>query len=257
MIGQNDEAAAGMLVSSILSLAAQFPAANGNGEAGRAQFTILNGGLSDREYVPLFAQLARLLPGRIRLAPPSETSAVMADLTTDVERRHADAGELGPRFLFVFDLPRLRELRRQEDEFSFSRSAEETPRRPDQQFTDLLRDGASVGIHVITWCDSLTNFQRMLDRQGLKEFDTRVLLQMSAADSSLLMDTPAASLLGKHRALLHREDEGRLEKFRPYSPPPETWLAGACGQLASRHGQAQSATALRATPSSEESPPRH
>ena len=76
-------------------------------------------------------------------------------------------------------------------------------------------------MHVIVWCDSLTNFQRMLDRQGLKEFDTRVLLQMSPADSSLLMDTPAASLLGRHRALLHREDEGRLEKFRPYSPPPK------------------------------------
>jgi DNA segregation ATPase FtsK/SpoIIIE, S-DNA-T family len=152
----------------------------------------------------------------------------------EIERRHTSAGDEGPRFLFIFDLPRLRELRRQEEDFSFSRSSEEAPRRPDQQFADILRDGAAVGVHVVVWCDSLTNFQRMLERQGLKEFDTRILLQMSPADSSLLMDTPAASLLGRHRALLHREDEGRLEKFRPYAPPSEAWLVKAAGELAGR-----------------------
>ncbi len=233
LLGQNDEAAAGMFIGSVLSLAAQLPAANGNGEAGAA-FTILNGGLPDREYMPLFAQLPRSLPSRVRLAQANDTASVMGELAAEIERRHSSMGDESPRFLFVFDLPRLRELRRQEDEFSFSRSAEESPRRPDQQFADILRDGAAVGVHVIVWCDSLTNFQRMLDRQGLKEFDTRVLLQMSPADSSLLMDTPAASLLGKHRALLHREDEGRLEKFRPYAPPDESWLARICEQLGRR-----------------------
>jgi S-DNA-T family DNA segregation ATPase FtsK/SpoIIIE len=233
LLGQNDEAAAGMFISSILSLAAQLPAMNGNGGSGAA-FTILNGGLADRDYMPRLAQLSRLLPGRVRWAQANDTASVMAELMAEIERRHSSAADDGPRFLFVFDLPRLRELRRQEEDFSFSRSSEEAPRRPDQQFADILRDGAAVGVHVVVWCDSLTNFQRMLDRQGLKEFDTRVLLQMSPADSSLLMDTPAASLLGKHRALLHREDEGRLEKFRPYAPPSESWLAKTAEQLAGR-----------------------
>ena len=56
----------------------------------------------------------------------------------------------------------------------------------------------------------------------MKEFDGRVLLQMSAADSSLLVDSPMASQLGPSRALFSREDEGRLEKFRPLRRPQST-----------------------------------
>jgi S-DNA-T family DNA segregation ATPase FtsK/SpoIIIE len=52
----------------------------------------------------------------------------------------------------------------------------------------------------------------------------RVLLQMSPTDSSTLMDTPLAARLGPHRALLYTEDQGRLEKFRPYGLPTLEWL---------------------------------
>ena len=48
----------------------------------------------------------------------------------------------------------------------------------------------------------------------------RVLFQMSAADSSNLIDSPLASRLGQHRALYHTEDRAQPEKFRPYGPPP-------------------------------------
>jgi hypothetical protein len=54
--------------------------------------------------------------------------------------------------------------------------------------------------------------------------ELRVLFQMNATDSSNLIDSPAATQLGVHRALLYNEGEGRLEKFRPYGPPPEDWL---------------------------------
>jgi S-DNA-T family DNA segregation ATPase FtsK/SpoIIIE len=64
-----------------------------------------------------------------------------------------------------------------------------------------------------------------VDRQTLREFDHRVLLQMSAADSSNLIDSPVANQLGLHRALLFSEEQGGLEKFRPYDGPPEDWLA--------------------------------
>lgn len=232
LIGQNDDAAAGIMIASILSLAVQLGQTRGT--AGAAPFAILNGAQPDREYRALFSQLGRALPRQVQLAGPADAPQALAELMADLERRQASLEEQPPRFLLVFDLPRLRDLRRQEDDYSFSRAADETPRRPDQQFADILRDGPAVGIHTIVWCDSLTNFQRMLERQALKEFDSRVLLQMSATDSSMLMDTPAASLLGKHRALLHREDEGRLEKFRPFSPPQEEWLAKVCEELTSR-----------------------
>ncbi len=54
---------------------------------------------------------------------------------------------------------------------------------------------------------------------------------MSAEDSANLVDTPLAAKLGLHRALLFSEEEGRLEKFRPYGPPSEAWLAWALSRL--------------------------
>jgi len=76
----------------------------------------------------------------------------------------------------------------------------------------------------VTWCDTLNNLNRAVDRQGLREFEMRVLFQMSAADSSNLIDSPVASKLGLHRALFYTEDQGRLEKFRPYGSPTDAWL---------------------------------
>ena len=52
---------------------------------------------------------------------------------------------------------------------------------------------------------------------------------MSAEDSSTLLDSPAASKVGPNRAYLYSEDEGRLEKFRPYGLPPAVWLASIRG----------------------------
>ena len=74
------------------------------------------------------------------------------------------------------------------------------------------------------WCDTNANLQRRLDRQSLKEFDLRVVFQMSNDDSLFLIDSGLASKLGQHRALLHSEEDGRLEKFRPFALPSEEWL---------------------------------
>ena len=48
---------------------------------------------------------------------------------------------------------------------------------------------------------------------------------MSANDSSNLIDSPLANHLGGHRALLYSEEQGTLEKFRPYEVPTPDWLA--------------------------------
>ena len=65
---------------------------------------------------------------------------------------------------------------------------------------------------------------RTFERGVLKEFELRVLFQISAADSSQLVDSPAASKLGPQRALFIHEETGTLEKFRPYSFPTNEWL---------------------------------
>ena len=104
---------------------------------------------------------------------------------------------------------------------------EEKTRTPSQIFAELIKEGPSLGIHVIVATDTLTNLNRSVDRQGLREFDLRVLLQMGNNDSSNLIDSTAASKLGMHRALLYSEEAGTIEPFRPYSIPVVADLVAA------------------------------
>jgi hypothetical protein len=108
------------------------------------------------------------------------------------------------------------------------------PPNATQQLATLLREGPALGIHTLIWCDTLNNLQRALDRPSLRELGQRVVLQMSVSDSSNLIDSPLASKLGLHRALLCSEEDGRTEKFRPYGLPPEEWLAWVKERLAER-----------------------
>src|SRR5207244_811532 len=108
-------------------------------------------------------------------------------------------------------LQRFRELRKDDDDFGYSQT--EVKPSPVKHLAAILREGSNLGIHVIVGCDTLTNVARCFDRQAMREFSMRVLFQMSANDSSTLIDSPLASRLGPHRAYFHNEDEGRLEKF--------------------------------------------
>ncbi|MCX6976740.1 MAG: hypothetical protein NTX04_02120, partial [Verrucomicrobia bacterium] len=57
------------------------------------------------------------------------------------------------------------------------------------------------------------------------EFAHRVIFQMSANDSASLVDSPKASNLGLHRALLFNDQAGSLETFRPYAIPDHDWFS--------------------------------
>ncbi len=159
-------------------------------------------------------------------------------MAAEVERRHtAEGGKSPDLFLFVYDLGRFRDLRRDESDMGFSFSAEEKKPTPDKQFAAILRDGPSVGVFTIVWCDTLNNLNRSIDRQLLREFDLRVLFQMSQNDSSYLADTPLASKLGPQLALFQNEESGIVEKFRPYAWPTPDFLSFVRGQLSHRLGE--------------------
>ncbi len=129
----------------------------------------------------------------------------------------------------IYDIQRFRDLRKSDDDFGYSRYDEDKPAPPSKLFGDVLRDGPPVGIHTIVWCDSVNNLNRTLDRQGLKEFENRILFQMSSNDSSTLIDNPAASKLGENRALYFSEEENRVEKFRPYGLSGAVVVRGRAG----------------------------
>ncbi|MFO0899345.1 MAG: FtsK/SpoIIIE domain-containing protein [Pirellulales bacterium] len=216
-LGHNEEAVVGMQCTALVSLAAQLEPQAG----GPPQFVLVDGPTS-LEGPSLLRMAAQKLPHAVRVGGPADAATLLGEAYAEFERRRGEAHEQPPLFVFLSGLARFRELRRQEDDFGFGRASE--GRRPDQQLAELLRDGPSLGVHLLVWCDTMSNFQRWCERSAMKEFDGRVLLQMSAADSSLLVDSPAASQLGPSRALLSREDEGRLEKFRPFAPPSLDWL---------------------------------
>jgi hypothetical protein len=161
---------------------------------------------------------------------PREADAAILELGEELARRLAPGGAAEPpHFLFVDGLHRFRSLRRNENDFSFDDSG---PKSPDRVLALLLREGPSVGMHVVAWVDTVANLQRSVDRAALREFNWKVLFQMSANDSSTIVDSPAASRLGPHRAILSDDDGGTLEKFRPYPAPGDALLARAAAAQA-------------------------
>jgi hypothetical protein len=164
------------------------------------------------------------MPHTLRVSGPRDVPQVLAELAEAVNQRQQAPDQPAPvRYLFLYGLHRMRDLRRAEDDFSFGSSTE--PLTPPQLLSNILKEGSALGVHVIAWADTLINTTRCLDRQGQREFEMRVLFQMSANDSSTLIDNPAASKLGMNRAFFHSEEQGRMEKFRPYGLPSADWLA--------------------------------
>jgi len=217
IVGQNEEAAFGLFSAALLALAAQAPV----GDA--AAITLLDFSQADEANADFYTRLAARLPRPITLGKRRQLPALLDELAAEVTRRMEDEATPGrPRFLLIHGLQRARDLRQEEGLGSFAAfDAPPSTASPAQQFATILREGPDVGIHTLVWCDTMTNLNRTLDRRALREFGLRVAFQMSAEDSSALLDTPAAGKLGPYRALFYSEDEGRLEKFRPYGAPAD------------------------------------
>jgi hypothetical protein len=223
LVGQQGEMAANLMAAAAISLTAHQPLVEIAGRGG-LEMLMLGADTPDISSAMLLAQLPDRFGAPLQAIGVRELPGTLAELAAEVDRRHKE-GDSGapPRFFFVYGLHRFRELRKPDDDFGFSRRGEDKP-NPAKLFATLLREGPAVGMFTIAWCDTMNNLNRAVDRQSLREFEMRVLFQMSAADSSTLIDSPVASKLGLHRALLYTEDQARLEKFRPYGSPDDGWL---------------------------------
>jgi hypothetical protein len=251
IVGQNEEAALAMMMMSAVSIAAQHPPVG----AQTSRFYLLDGSPADSALAGKLGQLSGILPHPVQSVSWRDVSERLTELAAEVERRQKGSSEdQGPVFLLIYDLQRWRDLRKSDDDFGFSRYDEDKPAPPSKRLLDILRDGPPVGIHTIVWCDSVNNLNRTFDRQGLKEFENRVLFQMSSNDSSAMIDNPAASKVGENRALYFSEEENRIEKFRPYGLPDPEWLQRVQNRFAARpvppidHGKDGQADGARAAP---------
>jgi hypothetical protein len=233
VIGQQEEAALGVLATALVSLAAQFaPSPDANVPAAGSRFFVLDGTPADSPHAGTWQRLAPMLPHRVQTAGWRDLPALLIEIAAEVDRRQkANDMESPAMFLIVYGLQRFKDLRKQDDDFGYSRRGEERTIPPAQQFATILREGPAVGVHVLVWCDGLNSLQRVCDRAMLRDFEMRVLFQMSVNDSSFLIDSPQAAKLGLHRALYSSEEAGAVEKFRPYGLPAEEWLAKVQKQL--------------------------
>lgn len=165
-----------------------------------------------------FARLEQAIEGRgdnIELHRAIDATRVVSDVNEIVQSRSGHPGD--PVLLIIAGLHRLRSLRKSED-FGFSLD-DDVGSSPDKELAHTLLEGPALGIWTLAWCDTLTNLERTFDRSTIREFGMRVLMQMSASDSTMLMDSSAASNLGANRALLTDDVEGTEIKFRPVQAP--------------------------------------
>jgi S-DNA-T family DNA segregation ATPase FtsK/SpoIIIE len=232
LVGQHSEAALGVLTAALLSLAAQLP------QTEQPRFFWLGDPALDVPAAEgLLDRLRQLLPD-LQWITWRQLASTLAELAAEVERRQqAQEFDAPARFLILYGLQRFRDLRKSEDDLGFLRRSADKGPTPAVLFQNLLRDGPPVGVFTLLWCDTLLNLNRTLERSTLRELEQRVLFQMSANDSSALMDSPAAARLGLHRAWFCTEEEGRSEKFRPYGLPTPSWLDHLATFLPARRQQ--------------------
>ena len=227
LVGQADEQANAMLLAICLAVAAQVP---------EAKFVVLDGTPVDSFLAGQMPAVLEGLPQEVKFVDYRQVDDAINELSEEMERRRGQDQLQPPIFLIVNGLQRYRTLRKSEDDFSFSVSSDDGPKKPkpDKQLVELVKEGPNVGIHLVTWVDTLASIERTFERGLMREFDYRVLFQMSANDSSNLVDSPVANKLGFFRALAYSEEKGSMEKFRPYGVPPKEWLEDFKGRLAAR-----------------------
>ena len=214
LIGRDDEAALGVLTSSLLALAGR--GASVQQEVCGAKFIVLDGSLPDSTANKTWHTIAGLgNQDSFDIVAPRESAAALQSVVEEMRSRSDDLAQ--PVFVIVYDISRFRDLKKPEDDYGgYGGSDKEQTVNPSALWSEIVKDGPAAGVFPIVWCDGYQTAQRWLGRELLNRFETRVLFAMNANDSSNLIDNPAASKLGPNRALLSRGDLGTIEKFRPY-----------------------------------------
>lgn len=211
MVMRDEATAMSLISSSILSLHSQRP---------QAGFIIADFAMPEMEWSGLLEAMAEASPRIVRFNHRRDLLQKLKEFANDVREPRPASPEV---YFIIFGLHRARDLR--DDVASYGSSEQDSPM---QLFTEVLRDGPEIGIHVISWCDSMVNFAR-LDRSAIREFGFRVAGPMSTSDSNqLISEENAARLRDRHRALFYDEERpGVLEKFRPYLLPSAAQLREA------------------------------
>lgn len=231
IVGKQEEVALGMLITTMVCLAAQNPPT-------LAQFSVLDLSIADlnalygantgpfeffRQVLPRYTR--QVMHRRDFRAHPSRFITGLSDELQ--ERAGADDLEASSLYLVICGLPRVENVLQKDmlqggEHISSSSVA--------KLLLDVLRRGPELGIHTLVACDKLSGLEGVLGSQALEHFDHRVVLRtISKDESNDLIEAPDAFALDEEHAIFF--DKGRLEKFRPYRLPSKAWLEEAAMQI--------------------------
>lgn len=203
ILGQKEQAAYSILTTIWVSLSAHLP-------PDKVEFFIADFSRAGDPLAPLLTKIKDITPHKVNLVRSGNFSDILSQVNEIVKQRIESARVEDPKVFFILaGLHRARELR-ETDKYG-------SPGEAAQIMAHMCQEGPDLGVHIITWCDTVGNLTQILDRRTISEFDIRVALQMSEDDSTQFIESPRAKTLGPNRAYLYDLDQiGELEKFRPY-----------------------------------------
>ncbi len=144
IVGQNEEAALGIIATALISLSAQQPVS----AAGTPRFYIFDGSAPGSPEAAALETLPSLTSDVVRLVPARELPASINEVALEVERRQKTPGaDLAPIFVFVYGVQKLRDLRKPEDDFGFcaaARTSRPTPASSSRPSCATARPGGSI-----------------------------------------------------------------------------------------------------------------
>ena len=213
IVGQQEVGMTGILCSALISLLASL-------SARISRFVIFDDNPSDSSISLKIRKICSHFGHNCKFLKVSEIESVVNDLSHQIKHRLENNIEnVQSEFLLISNLQHCRKLYRKEEDWSFNSSQDTV--NINKEFAEILQEGPLLGIHTIIGVDTFNTVERVFDRQSMREFNNRVLFQMSASDSNNLIDSPIANYLGFQRALLYNEEQGIIEKFRYYAPPEQ------------------------------------
>ena len=210
ILGQNEESAFNMMITSMISIASQL-------KPDDLEINIINLIKLESEYNNKLKNIHHIIPHKLNMYDVAQIEDAIESINTIYEERDQDSNVNEKQLLiYIIGLHQAKKLK-SKDGYSFSDSAE--------KLQTIITEGPDFGIHTICWSDTLKNVEKILDRKILSEFDMRIAFKVARYESENLIDSSDAAILKEHFALFY--DEERVEKiikFKPYSTPSEDLL---------------------------------
>lgn len=194
--------------------------------------------LNDSYFEDILKNVGIALRPYIKYISSGNESAVK-DIVAEMYSQLGGRSGTQKKYLMVFGYQRAEELKstvklygdkRIRDAFGIM--ADEKDKSYRDMFSDILRQGAQVGIHTIIWQDSFTALD-VEDRNFASFFNLKIAFEMSEGEYSRFVGENNTELLGENNAIFYDKTKDN-QKFRPYQMPNEEWVDDICRTLVNK-----------------------